>query len=36
VPLLEVVQDLPDAEQTHGHDDEVDAVGQLKAVERET
>ena len=36
VPLLEVVEDLADAEQAHGHHDEVDAVGELQAVERET
>ena len=35
VPLLEVVEDLPDTEQAHRHDDEVDAVGQLQAVEGE-
>jgi len=36
VPLLEVVEDLPDAEQAHRHDDEVDTIGQLQAVKRET
>jgi hypothetical protein len=35
MPLLEVVEDFADTEQTHCHDDEVDAVGELQAVERE-
>ena len=35
VPLLEVVEDLADAEQAHRDDDEVDAVGELQAVEGE-
>ena len=36
MPLFEVVQDFADTEQAHRHDDEVDAVGELQAVERET
>ena len=35
MPSLEVVEDLTDAEQAHRHDDEVDAVGELEAVEGE-
>ena len=35
VPLLEVVEDLADAEEAHRDDDEVDAVGELQAVEGE-
>jgi hypothetical protein len=36
VPLFEVVEDLTDAEQSHRDDDEVDAVGEVQAVECET
>ena len=35
VALLEVVEDLADAEQAHRDDDEVEAVGELQAVEGE-
>ena len=35
VPLLEVVEDLADAEQAHRDHDEVEAVGELQAVEGE-
>ena len=35
VARLEVIEDLADAEQTHRDDDEVEAVGELQAVEGE-